>query len=171
MRRWFGLFSLGLCLLLASCSQQNSTIESNPKEKLVFLDSATDLEMAINNGCLTYKFASAYFNLILKEEASENELYLMAAEMESASEQFQQAVNIDESEGGFQYKRYIVYRELADKIAQFPNGNMNLSFSDEVAHKGLLTWCSEWSIQMANIYDINPWSPEPAKLLPSQRKP
>jgi hypothetical protein len=167
-----GSIALGICLAVTGCSESNSAAESSLVDKPDFFTTASDLESAIYNGCVNYKIASSYFNLMVEKQATENEIYYMAAEMEKASEEFQQAIYIDESEGGYQYKRYINYRDLADKIAGTPNGAPNWSFAAEDAHKALLKWCSDWSVQIADKYQgVNSWSPEVSELLDSQRKP
>ena len=161
-----------MSLAVTGCSESKDDANSSYIGKPNFLDSGTELEWAINDGCLGYKFASSYFNLMVEKQASENEIYFMAAEMEKAQNDFQTAIDLDKAEGGYQYKRFINYRDLAAQIANSPNRGLNWSFAADAAHKDVLKWCSDWSVQIETIYDgMNSWSPEVSDLLDSQRKP
>ena len=164
--------SLVLALLLTGCTTADESTTSDRGVLPTFFDNASELESAINNGCLGYKFASGYFKLFVEKEASDNEIYFMAAEMDEVSKNFQNAIYIDEAEGGYQYKRYINYRDLADTIAAVPNQGLNWSLAKEDMHNELLTWCSNWSYEIIKKYSgVNPWSAEVKKPLDSQRKP
>lgn len=161
-----------LALLLTGCTTADESITSDRGVLPTFFDNASELESAINNGCLGYKFAAGYFKLFVEKEASDNEIYFMAAQMDRASKDFQDAIYLDEAEGGYQYKRYINYRDLADTIAAVPSEGLNWSLAKEDMHNELLTWCSNWSYEIIKKYSgVNPWSAEVKKPLDSQRKP
>ena len=167
-----GAAALVFSLAVTGCSDSKNNANPSYDGKPNFFESGTELELAINDGCLTYKFAAGYFNLMVEKQASENETYFMAAEMEKAQSYFQTAIEIDEAEGGYQYKRFINYRDLAAQIANSPNRGLNWSFAAEAAHKDILKWCSDWSVQIDDKYDgMNSWSPEVSALKDSQRKP
>ena len=158
-------------VFLAGCSKSdNATKEVN--DKGVFYVDTTELENRIARGCEYYWFGTGYFNLYVGKEASDNEIFYMSDQFEKASEEFQEAINIDEAEGGYQYKRYINYRDLADIIAATPNGGLRWSLDAESAHKDLLLWCSEFNIQMQQKYtkapdlDSKGWPKEDVTRLP-----
>lgn len=172
MNRYIGAVALTICLALTGCSNSDSTPTAGTTGMPDFFESATDLERAIYDGCITYRFASLYFKLMLDEQASDNEIFYMAKEMDEAKDDFQEAIDIDEAEGGYQYKRYINFRNLAAEIADTPNYGLDWTPSAEVKHQGLLKWCSDWSVQIVKNYDgINSWPSKLGILTDGQRKP
>ena len=96
----------------------------------------------------------------------------MASQMDEAADDFLNAGWIDEAEGGFQYRRYKNYSYFASGIADITSRGIDWGPSDNVAHREILKWCSDWSVQIDNNYDgMNSWSPEVSEVQDSQRKP
>ena len=148
----FGILILISVFALAGCSESDSAPKVATSQKGIFYTDSTDLENRVARGCEYYWFGTGYFKLFVEKEASENEIFYMGSQFEKASEEFQEAIRIDESEGGYQYKRYINYRDLAQIIADTPNGGLKWSLAAENAHKELLKWCSSFNSQMQQKY-------------------
>ena len=163
---------MGLSLAVTGCSESKDAANSSYVSKPNFFDSGTELEWAINDGCLGYKFASPYLKLVLENQASDNELFFMASQMDEAAGDFWTAAQIDEAEGGFQYRRYKNYSYFSTGIANITSNGVNWGPSDNVTHREILKWCSDWSVQIDNQYDgMNSWTPEVRELKDSERKP
>ena len=161
-----------LVLILAGCSKSDSATKASVSEKGTFYLDSTNLENRIARGCEYYWFGTGYFKLFVEKEASDNEILYMANQFEKAGKEFQEAIYIDESAGGFQYKRYINYRDLAQIIAATPNGGLKWSWEAEGAHEELLKWCNNFALQMQEKYtkapDLNDegWAKEDVLRIP-----